>query len=242
MPAVWPSPAVPTRPGSTGELPEPTGRRNQGPASKGNDTVKLWGRATSSNVMKVMWLLDELQVAYERVDVGGPFGGTSAPEYRAMNPLGLVPSLEDDGFTLFESNVILRYLSNIHRNACYPTEPRPRATVEAWMDFQQTALNRPQSVVFQGLIRTPAEKRDTKAIEAAVAEAGRVWSVLDARLAEHPHVAGEDYSLADIAFGVHVHRWFNMQIMRPDTPHLHAWYERLLERPAYKKHCAGPVV
>jgi glutathione S-transferase len=204
--------------------------------------MKLWGRATSSNVMKVMWLLEELRIPYDRVDVGGPFGGTATPEYLAMNPLGVVPSLEEEGFTLFESNVILRYICNNHPNERYPADVRHRATVEAWMEFQQTALNRPQSIVFQGLIRTPADKRDLAAIATAVTESAAIWSILDRRLAAHPHVAGESFSLADIAFGVHVHRWFNMDIARPDTPHLHAWYERMLERPVYKKICAGPVV
>jgi len=204
--------------------------------------MRLWGRATSSNVMKVMWLLDELGLGYERVDVGGPFGGTSTPEYRTMNPLGVVPSLEEDGFTLFESNVILRYICACHPNDRYPADPRHRATVEAWMEFQQTALSRPQSVVFQGLIRTAPDQRDHAAIAAAVKETGGIWSIIDRRLSAHPHVAGEGFSLADIAFGVHVHRWFNMAIDRPDTPHLHAWYERLLERPVYRRTCAGPVV
>jgi glutathione S-transferase len=204
--------------------------------------MKLWGRATSSNVRKVIWLLEELGLPYERVDVGGPFGGTATTAYRAMNPLGVVPSFEEAGFTLFESNAILRYICNTHPNERYPEEARARATVEAWMDFQQTALNRPQSIVFQGLIRTPAAQRDMAAIGAAVAEAGQIWSIVDGRLASYPHVASEAFSLADIAFGVHVHRWFNMDITRPDTPHLLAWYERLLERPAYRQHCAGPVV
>jgi glutathione S-transferase len=192
--------------------------------------------------MKVIWLLDELGVAYERIDVGGPFGGTSTPEYRAMNPLGVVPSLEDGAFTLFESNVILRYICNTHPNDRYPAAPQARATVESWMEFQQTALNRPQSIVFQGLIRTAPADRDDAAIAKAVTESGKIWSIIDVRLAAHPHIAGEAFSLADIAFGVHVHRWYRMPIDRPETPHLHAWYERLLERPVYRKTCAGPVV
>src|SRR4051812_10399803 len=125
--------------------------------------IRLWGRATSSNVMKVIWLLEELALPYERVDVGGVFGGTETAAYRAKQPLGLVPALEEDGgFTLFESNAILRYICNAHApgTSLYPVEPRPRGRVEQWMEFQQTALNRPQSVVFQGLIRTPPEQRD----------------------------------------------------------------------------------
>ena len=208
--------------------------------------IRLWGRATSSNVMKVMWLLEELGLAYERRDVGGPFGGTATEEYRAMQPLGLVPALEEDGeFTLFESNAILRYLCNAHApsTALYPSEPRPRGQVEAWMDFQQTALNRPQGVVFQGLIRTQPEQRDNTAIAAAVKEAAAVWAILDARLSRRPYVAGESLTLADMTFGPHVHRWFNMQFEgRPEAPALLAWYDWLLTRPAFKAHCAGAIV
>jgi glutathione S-transferase len=208
--------------------------------------IRLWGRATSVNVTKVMWLLEELGLSYERRDVGGPFGGTSGPEYRAMQPLGLVPALEEDGgFTLFESNVILRYLCNAHAPASplYPAEPRPRAQVEAWMDFQQTALNRPAAVVFVGLVRTPPEKRDNAAIAAAIRDAGAMWAIIDARLARHRYVAGDFLSLADMALGPLVHRWFNMTFEgRPAAAHLRAWYELLLARPAYQAACAGPIV
>ena len=207
--------------------------------------IKLWGRANSSNVMKVIWALEELNLPYTRVDVGGPFGGTSTPEYRAMNPLGLVPVLEEDGgFTLFESNSIIRYLCNAHAPASplYPSSPRARAVVDTWLDFQQTAHNRPGSIVFQGLVRTKPEDRDLAAIAAATAELAAIWSILDNRLAARPYIAGDTLTLADIAFGPHLHRWFNMPIQgAPNLPHLRAWYDRLLTRPAYKSHLAGPV-
>ena len=206
--------------------------------------MKLWGRANSSNVMKVIWLLEELGLPYERVDLGGPFGGTSTPEYRAMNPLGVVPSLEEpDGFKLFESNVILRYVCNAHApgTPLYPRGAQPRATVESWMEFQQTAHNKPGSVVFQGMVRIAPDKRDHAAIGAALAELGDVWGILDRRLAHQDYIAGPAFTLADIPFGVHAHRWFNMGIARPELPSLRAWYDRLLARPAYKAWCAGPI-
>jgi glutathione S-transferase len=208
--------------------------------------IRLWGRTTSSNVMKVIWLLEELGLPHERLDVGGPFGGTATPGYRAMHPLGLVPALEEDGgFTLFESNVILRYICNAHAPATpfYPAGPRARAQIEAWMDLQQTALNRPASVLFQGLVRTPPEQRDPAAIAAGIKNAASIWGILDTRLGQHPYVAGESLTLADFAYGPHVHRWFTMAFEgRPEAPHLLAWYERLLSRPAYKAHCAGALV
>ena len=204
---------------------------------------QLLGRANSSNVMKVVWLLEELGLPYERTDVGGPFGGTDTPEYRVMNPTGLVPTLIEDQFTLFESNAILRYLA--HANAgdspLWPHEPRARANIDRWMDWQQTVMNRPGSVVFQGLVRIAPEKRDNMAIERALEELSRAWTTMDDLLETRDYVAGNDFSLADIALGVHVHRWFFYPVPKPDLPNLHRWYERLLARPAYKQHCAGPV-
>ena len=118
----------------------------------------VWGRATSSNVMKVLWGLGELGLPFERVDVGGAFGKTDTAEYRAMNPTGLVPTLQEGSFTLWESNAILRYLAQAHGSdsPLWPADARARANIDHWMDAQQTVLNRPMSAVFWGLVRTPA--------------------------------------------------------------------------------------
>ena len=203
----------------------------------------LWGRANSSNVMKVIWLLEELRLPYERIDVGGPFGRTRDPDYVAMNPNSVIPTLQEDGFTLWESNAILRYLAatNAGGNSLWPAAPQARAIVDQWLDWQQTTMGPPQSTVFQGLVRTPPEQRDNAATEAALARAGAAWTILDAQLAKHDHIAGPDFTLADIASGVHVHRWFCFTVQRPELPHLRAWYDRLLDRPAYREHCARPM-
>jgi glutathione S-transferase len=193
--------------------------------------------------MKVVWLLEELGLPYERIDVGGPFGGTRTPEYMAMNPNCSVPTLQEGGFTLWESNVIIRYLCAAHApgHAMWPDDLQARANIDRWMDWQQTTLGPPMTVVFQGLVRTPPERRDMAAIEAATVRVGEQWGLLDRVLAGHDHVAGAAFTLADIPLGVHVHRWFNLAVPRPDLPHLAAWYQRLLGRPAYRAHCAAPV-
>ena len=123
---------------------------------------KLLGRANSSNVMKAVWLMEELGLPYGRTDVGGPFGGTGTPEYRALNPNGVVPTLVEDDFVLWESNAVIRYLcaANAPGNPMWPDDLRARASIDRWMDWQQTTLNRPQSTVFQGLVRTAPERRD----------------------------------------------------------------------------------
>ncbi len=205
---------------------------------------RLWGRANSSNVMKVIWLLEELSLPYERIDVGGPFGRTHDAAYVAMNPNSVVPTLEEeDGFTLWESNVILRYLATVHAGgaALWPADPQARADIDRWMDWQHTILGAPMTTVFQGMVRTPPEQRNMGAIDAAMVQLGQAWALLDRQVQAHGFVAGPAFTLADIPLGVHVHRWFSLTLERPDLPHLRTWYERLLARPAYKEHCAKPM-
>lgn len=204
----------------------------------------VWGRATSSNVMKVLWGLGELGLPFERIDVGGSFGKTDTAEYRGMNPTGLVPTLQEDDFTLWESNVILRFLCHAHaaHSPMWPQEPHARANVDRWMDAQQTVLNRPMGVVFWGLVRTPADKRDPAAIAQGIADTAKAYGLIEPLLGRQPYLAGETFTLADIPWGVHAHRWFNMDFDRPALPNLRAWYDRLRQRPAYQQHVmATPI-
>jgi glutathione S-transferase len=208
----------------------------------------VWGRATSSNVMKVIWFLGERDLPFERIDVGGAFGKTDTPEYRAMNPTGLVPTLQEDTFTLWESNAILRYLASEHAagTPVWPANARARANIDHWMDTQQTVLNRPMSGVFWGLVRTPPEKRDLPAVESAITETAKAWSLIETQLQQHAFIAGPDFTLCDIPWGVHAHRWFNIDyqgLTRPQMPALREWYDRLCARPAYQRYVmATPIV
>jgi glutathione S-transferase len=186
--------------------------------------------------MKVLWALHELGLPFERIDVGGAFGQTGTPEYRAMNPTGLVPTLQEDGFTLWESNAIVRYLTR-DNPALLPADPHARARVDQWMDAQQTVMNRPMSQVFWGLVRTPADKRDLPAIAAAIEETAKAWRMIETHLEHHDFVTGPALTAADIPWGVHAHRWFGMDYLglaRPEMPALRAWYDRLCARPAYQ--------
>jgi len=201
----------------------------------------VWGRASSSNVMKVLWLLAELDLPFERVDVGGAFGGTDTPAYRAMNPTGLVPTLHEDEFTLWESNTILRYLARVHADdtPLWPAAAQARANVDHWMDAQQTMLNRPMSAVFWGLVRTAPAQRDLQAVAGSIEQVAKVWRMVDVELSRHDYIAGPAFTLCDMPWGVHAHRWFGMDYLgltRPEMPALRAWYDRLCRRPAYQHH------
>lgn len=206
--------------------------------------LKLWGRASSSNVMKVLWLLEELGVPYERVDIGGPFGGTRDAAYLAKNPNARVPTIEEpDGYTLWESHSILRYLvaTRAPGSPLHPAAPRARADVERWMDWHLANMNPVMATLFLGLVQTPEPKRDPAALARATADAAALWTMLDRQLAGRSYVAG-DFSLADIALGPVLHRWFALPLDRPDLPGLAAYYARLKAGHAgFATHVAVPL-
>lgn len=204
--------------------------------------ITLWGRLNSINVQKVFWALEELGVPYERREAGLHHGVVNTPEYRRMNPNGLVPVLEDDGFVLWESNAIVRYLAARHDpGGLWPQDLRVRADADRWMDWQTTAFGPAMGPAFHGLIRTPPEKRDQNAIAQALAKAETFAAILDAHLAERPYVAGERFTMGDIAAGAAAHRWLNLPAERTPRPHLEAWHRRLRERPAGAKALTVPL-
>ncbi len=204
---------------------------------------RLWGRTSSSNVKKVMWLADEMGLAYERIDAGGKFGVVNTPAYKKLNPNSRVPTIEDGDFVLWESNSIMRYLANKYGGeAFYPVEPAARASIDRWLDWQLAMLNPVEGPVFLGTIRTPPEKHDKAALAAAVAKLMPQWAIVEAHLASRPYMAGDTFSIADIALAIFAHRFLhNPFITVPPLPNISAWHGRLRPRPGFKTHVDVPL-
>ena len=198
----------------------------------------IWGRHTSSNVQELLWGCAEMGVPFEREDVGGAFGRTKDPEYLAMNPNSRVPTIDDDGFVLWESNAVTRYLCSKHdRGGMAPSDPREYADADRWMDWQQTTVLPIMTPIFWGLVRTPEAERKHEVIEQARRDGIGVWSILDERLKGRDYVMGDRLTMADIPLGPQLHRWMVRIQDRPSMPHLEAWYDRLMARPAFRKWC-----
>jgi glutathione S-transferase len=199
--------------------------------------LQVLGRASSSNVQKVMWLLAEMKLPCERLDFGGSFGGNKDRPYLQMNPNGLVPTLIDGDWIVWESNTILRYLANRHQpNAFYPPDARGRSMVERWMDWQLGTLNGGITPLFQAIVRTPPDRRDPQLIAQHRERTAASLRLLDEVLALHPFVAGEHLTLADIALGASVYRWFELPVDRENTQSLQRWYRDMQARPGFREH------
>jgi glutathione S-transferase len=199
--------------------------------------LRIWGRTSSSNVQKVLWAAAELGVAYERVDAGGQFGIVDTPEYRAMNPMGRVPTIQEDGFVLWESNAILRYLAQAHGGGSeiVPRDLREWALCHQWIDWQVSALM-PTFPQVMRQFRAPEVERDQALIDRNVETLEAMWAILDSRLGRGDYLLGDRFTIADIPAGVWLARRHRLELARRDLPALDAWFARLKERPAYHEH------
>src|ERR1700758_1295227 len=197
--------------------------------------IKVWGRNTSANVQKVMWAVTEIGLPHERIDVGGPFGKNREPAYLAKNPNGLVPTLEeDDGFLLWESNAVVRYIAGKYgAGKLAPSDPRARASADRWMDWQLSVCAPAIHGMFWGLIRTPPEKRDNAAIDASRERTAAAMKMLDAHLAKTAFVAGNTLSMGDIPVALMAYRFRRLVPERAGLDNLERWFIGIEQRPAF---------
>jgi glutathione S-transferase len=200
--------------------------------------LKIYGYAQSINVRKVLWACDELGLSFERVDWGGSFRSTSEPQFRVLNPVGMVPVIDDDGQVVWESNVIIRYLvTSRGRTDLLPGEPASRARVEQWMDWQASDFNNSWRVCFQALVRRNAAFQDKAAVDASADLFNRMVGIIDGQLARTgAYIAGETFTVADIVIGLSLHRWQSVPMPRPEYANVERYLTQLLERPGFARY------
>ncbi|SDG64812.1 glutathione S-transferase family protein [Pelagibacterium luteolum] len=199
-------------------------------------TVTLWGRASSANLQKARWALEEVGVAFDHREVGGRFGGLDTQQFGAMNPNRLVPVLQHGDLTLWESHAIVRYVAaQFGGGALWPEGPADRAPIDQWTDWTATTFQKGWIALFWQLVRTPPDRHDKAAISAALAETIAALRIMDAQLQQTDHLATDAFSYADIVAGVSLYRLTTMDIDLPDLPGVAAWHERLKSRPAFEK-------
>jgi glutathione S-transferase len=209
--------------------------------------LKIWGRKTSINVQKVMWAVGELGLPHERFDFGGEFGGLERPEYGKLNPHRLVPTIDDNGLVLWESNAIVRHLAQTYgRGSLSPADESAYALSDSWMDWSLSSLYGDIVLTcFLQLVRVPAAERDVAAVETAAKRAGERLGILERQLTGRSYITSDQMTIADIAVGTLMYRYFNLPLPRPALPNIERWYNRLTQRTAYQTHVMidfGPML
>lgn len=193
--------------------------------------LKVLGRITSINVRKVLWALDELGLAYEREDWGLPIRDPNVPQFLALNPNGQIPVLIEGDFVLWESNAILIYLAE-REGQLLPDQLEQRALTLQWLGWQAAELNPSWSYAVQALIRRTPGYDDASKIADSIRRWGEKMAILEGHMAGRAFVAGNAFSIADIALGLSVHRWMSIPLDKQSFPEIEHYYQRLMSREA----------
>lgn len=203
--------------------------------------LEIWGRKNSSNVIPVMWAVGELGLEHQRHNIGGSFGGDDTEAYARLNPNRLIPTINDDGFVLWESMAITRYLCRQYGfGSLCPADPQQAALADQWMDWYKSIVTPNLMKVFVNLVRTEKSRQDATAIEQGTAATVRHLGILEQQLQGRSYILGDSFSMADIPLGAMLYKFFNLDIERPSLPNIEAWYARLCERPGYQLHAMIP--
>jgi len=203
--------------------------------------LKVWGRRSAFNVQKTMWLIGELGLPHQHIDVGGMFGGLDDPAFLAMNPHGRIPVIDHDGLVIWESHAIIRYLAaRCGAGTLWPPDAADRSFADRWMDWSATTLQRDFMDLFWGYYRTPDDRRNWPRLRQLIDSCARHYGLLDRHLAQQPYLAGDRFNMADVPAGTTLYRYFGLDLDRPPLPNVEAWYRRLTARPAYREHVMVP--
>lgn len=201
--------------------------------------LTIWGRDNSTNVKKVLWCADELQLSYSHIPIGGAYGKNHDAAYLAMNPNGLVPCIQDGDLVLWESNTIVRYLAAQYgEGSLWQADNAARAAAEKWMDWNSTALAGVFRMVFLNMVRTAPGQRDMQAVAQGMGECEKLFAIADRALAQQPFLSGEQFGIGDMPLGCFAYAWYNMAIERQKHPNLERWYQQLCARPAFQRRVA----
>ncbi len=204
--------------------------------------LKIWGRLNSINVMKVMWCVEELEIEHERVDAGMRHGVVGEDFYAKLNPNRQVPTIDDDGLILWESNVIVRYLSAKYGSGSLsPVDVGERAVADQWMDWQQTSMHPDITFIFWAVVRNLKENQDPEKLAAAASRLGKNWQLVDEQLANRDYLCGDHLTMADIPLGTAVWRWYNMETERPSLTNVETWHDRLKQRAGFQQYVMQPL-
>ena len=203
--------------------------------------LEVWGRKNANQVIQILWTLSELGVEYKRHSIGTESGDLETKEYKSLNPNSKIPTIRDNGFVLWESHAVIRYLAKQYgTGSLYPDDPQKAALSDQWMTWSSDSFMGTFFPVFWQLVRTEEKDRDYRKVVEMAQHSAKILKVLDDHLVMNDFVVGDQFTFGDIPLGVLIHKYFVLDIERPSLPGVEAWYERLKERPAFKEHAMQP--
>ncbi len=199
--------------------------------------IKLYGIGLSNNVSKVRYCLNLLNLKFDWVQTNPMAGENQSPEYKSIAASGKIPAIDIDGFRLFESNAINRYLAVSNNSALYPQDAKNRAVVDAWTDYASIHVGHAIGRVLFNRAFAPmmGQKADQESIRVGLEFLDKYFPVLDKQLSENRFIAGQNLSLADINLLAVLDPCELSQISVDKYPALKKWRAGLQSQPFYQQ-------
>lgn len=194
--------------------------------------LRLYG-AARSRAVRTLWMLGELGLDYDHKDYLPRAPETRTAEFRALNPNGRVPVIDDDGFVLSESMAINLYLSKKYKSPLYPSDPRNEALAWQWSLWETDRLDRQIVNYVRHTTEFPEAERKKEIAEAAWQQVTESFDVLEAALAKAEWLAGPAFSVGDLNVAAALYRALTIDTGK--WPRTQAWLRRCWERPAAKR-------
>ena len=201
--------------------------------------IELFGRRTSINVQKVSWALCELNLKFKWHEENGQIGKVNVENYEQINPQLIVPTLNDNGIIISQSNSIVRHLYRKYSNIFKTTHIDQIAIADQWMEFQSTDLQINMTPVFWGLIRTAPKDRNHDLINKNITLLNDKFIIFNNFLKDRKFMINDIFGMADITLGVATYRYISLPITHPKLNNLEEWYERISSRDGFIKNILG---
>ncbi|MBP9855487.1 MAG: glutathione S-transferase family protein [Candidatus Omnitrophica bacterium] len=199
--------------------------------------IKLYGVGFSNNISKVRYCLNYLNLQYDIVQTNPMAGETKTPEYQSISPTGKIPAIDVDGFKLFESNTINRYLATINNSPIYPQDVKKRAIIDAWTDYTSIHVAHAMGRVLYNRSFAPAfgQKVDEESIRVGLEFLDKYFPILEKQLSQNPYIAGKEFSLADINLLAVLDPSELAKVSLEKYPAIKKWQAGLQAQPFYQK-------
>jgi len=176
--------------------------------------LRIYGIART-RAFRVLWIAEELGLNYEHLPIEIGDAGAGAPEFRAINPNGRLPFINDNGFMLFESLAITLYLARKHASAkLYPATLQDEAKTWQWSMWALNEADRSVNIWSLHAVRLPPGERDSAKRDEALKVIAKPFKVLDAAVTQQPYLLGSAFTVADLNVAAVISRvvdWISRQ-------------------------------
>ena len=195
--------------------------------------LTVYGRKSSANVQKVHWICKEGNLEFKQIDVGGKYGGHTSTEFKKMNPNSTIPVLKDDSFVIYESNSIIKYISNRY-NILKEDNDEKSALNNQWIDWASLVFGLQCATYTAHNMLLPIEQRDPNIASETKKKIVSSFEILDHQLYKNEFINDDKLGLADIPIGCWIHRCIILNLDFSQFKSLERWYKKLKENYGYK--------